>query len=179
MKNLLFLFVLILFTACSTSQKIIQDDRIIPLNPQELGKFNDRYKIISIDDSYRNLNETLFFEERYFDGKNRSDENDFIELEWIENYYSFNVRLYDNDSLVQAKEVEGSLRDNYFYLTPYKKYDFKKVILNSYVSKSTQFYLLNNGNLKVYNDIGGCSLFLIFPLFCGGNGLEIEFERLE
>ena len=124
------------------------------------------------------MNETLFFEEEYFDGENRPDENDFLEIEWIDNYYSFNIRLYDNDSLVQSKRIDGTLTNNYFYPNPYQKNDFSKVILNDSSYKSTQLYLLNNGNLKVYSEFGGCTLFLILPLFCSDSKHELEFERL-
>lgn len=175
-KNIIAIILLINCSACFTVSTInVTDDNIN--RASQLKHFNGRYKVISIDTSYRNLDDSLF-PENYFKNGNLPDENDIIEIEAFNKSNSLKIRLYDNDSLVQTRIIEGKFQYGYFQLESSKKYNFKKVILNLFKTRHVRLYLSKNNNLKVYSNFGGCSLFLIFPIFCGESEHLLDYERI-
>ncbi len=168
----------LLCISCSTLSKIQQS------NNQELNNFN-QLKIIEGDFHLKSdstcggldLADAFNFKTD-FNCINHSDSTHFIRLSTLRKK-RLKAELFHADTLIEKRLFKGKLKHNYFVLKPYFSATSKYGVLNAIRSRQTRVGVMQNGNLTLDSQNGGCGLFLVLPIICTSNShYNNEFQRI-
>ena len=133
----------------------------------------------SIDSINKTLDFILFLNEDFLDKKMEANSTS-IQIHVIDHNLIQICLLDENLKILQTKKLKGNLQDGYFEINRVQKISFDYLILNAWSSNKTRISKLENGNLTVDMEGGGCILLGIVPIFCMDDyEFQKEFQNLK
>ena len=163
--------------SCASLEPARPNDRQMKLPGRDLAVFEGNYAIMSVDTSYKTLDEVLFLESPY-NFKNWPGPDDRVSLRAIDDRH-LEATVFDKGKVLRTKILKGKWNGDFFELKGSTKISLFWVILNGFRTGKARISMLKNGNLTVDAYGGGCILLVFFPIGCAsGEEYQLEFNKL-